>query len=240
MNTAASATLSAHSGAIKMSRHQVSLIEAPPRTVSHVPVRHSELIDTIELELRRNNISIVKDEYAVQDDGMKLFGAFTLNHQTQDDFTFAMGFRASNDRTLPISFVVGLRVFVCDNLALSGDSIVLKRRHTSNLNLQFEISQGIDRAIDSFGQFENLIDGLKDQEISDDRAKALILDGALSGVYPLRILPLLNNEYFKEEDQKFPERTLWSLHNSGTEAFKELRPNIAFAATQEWGKMFGI
>jgi len=67
-------------------------------------------------------IGVVREEYAVSSDGMKMFGVVDLSSGF-DGCRFAIGLRNSHDKSFRLSCTVGLRVFVCENLALHGSFI---------------------------------------------------------------------------------------------------------------------
>ena len=236
----AKATLCAHAGAIKINRGDLLALKTPPRTVTFTPVAHSDLIDLIELRLAAHQMEISSAQFAVQSEGMKLFAALTLKHQTCDDFSFALALRASNDKTMPIELVAGLSVFICDNMALSGDAEILCRKHTSRLNPRAEIFSGVDRAISRFAGLEQRIVEMKAAGISDDWADALILRAAVQGVMPSHLIDDVYNEYHKPRHEEFMPRNEWSLHNAFTEVFKVLRPNVALDSAQALGTLFHI
>jgi hypothetical protein len=48
---------------------------------------------------------------------MKLFGVMELE-TVGDGFRFAIGLRNANDKSMRLGLVVGVRIFVCDNLAV--------------------------------------------------------------------------------------------------------------------------
>jgi hypothetical protein len=235
----ASATLCAHTGAVKVDRQQLALITPPARTASHVPVAHAELVETIERSLVRRDFRVAREEFAVQTDGMKIFGTFILEHASAD-FAFALGFRAANDKSMAISLVAGMSVFVCDNMALSGSCITLTRKHTSGLNLVSEIDGGVLRALGQFDALKADTDRLKGITLKDAVAKSLILDAALKGVMPTRLVHDVAKNYFTPPHEEFTPRTAWSLHNAFTESFKALRPNIAQESSISLGSMFQI
>ena len=62
---------------------------------------------------------------------MQFFFALTYDTGTTEGFTIAG--RNSLDKTLKVAYVGGARVFVCDNLALSGDAMFVQRKHTKNV-----------------------------------------------------------------------------------------------------------
>ncbi len=92
----------------------------PPSTDTFKPIAHAALIDELENSLAFRHISIVRDEYAVSPDGMRLFGLLELNAE-YEGVRFAIGLRNANDKSMRLGMVAGYRVFVCDNMALSGD-----------------------------------------------------------------------------------------------------------------------
>ncbi len=64
---------------------------------------------------------IVKEEYAVQNDGKLLFGVMDLKWGETMEHRAALGIRTSNNKQFAISLVAGARVFVCDNLIMAGE-----------------------------------------------------------------------------------------------------------------------
>ena len=66
------------------------------------------------------HIGVVAEEYAVSKDGMRMFGVLDLEAGFEA-CRFAIGLRNSHDKSFRLSCTVGVRVFVCENLAFSGD-----------------------------------------------------------------------------------------------------------------------
>ena len=63
---------------------------------------------------------MVHEEYAVSSDGMRMFGVMDLSSGF-DGCRLAIGLRNSHDKSFRLSCTVGLRVFVCENLAFHGE-----------------------------------------------------------------------------------------------------------------------
>lgn len=250
----ANATLCAHSGAIKVSRGDLIHIPTPPRTLTFTPVAHHTLIDLIENRLTSQGYGILNSEFAVQDgklDGRKLaaaklFATIVLKHQTHDDFAFALGLRASNDKSMAIELVAGCKVFVCDNMALCGEADLLWRKHTSGLSsmvLRDAVNFGLAKAIARFGSFDTNIATLKDRFITDTEAKANIFDAVVKGVIPQAFLPKVGQMYFEPPHVEFQPRNMWSLQNSYTEIFRTeyaTKPHLLLESTQALGTFFGL
>ena len=113
-------TLVAHCGTFKVSRDELKLIPPPEGTTTFKPIPHYEIVEALVEALGFRYIGVVRDEYAVSPDGMKMFGVLDLE-TAFDGCRFAIGIRNGNDRSLRLSLTTGLRVFVCDNLSFQGE-----------------------------------------------------------------------------------------------------------------------
>ena len=249
----ATATLCAHSGAIKVQRGELISIPTPPRTISFMPIPHNTLVELVETKLEAQGYEIQTSEFAIQDGkldgrplaGAKLFATFILK-RCLDEFAFALGLRASNDKSMAIEMVAGARVFVCDNMALCGEADLLWRKHTSGLDrftLRQAVGNGVQKAIGRFGGFETGVNRLKAAFISDNEAKANIYDAVKTGVIPQNFLPKVGDAYFNPPHTEFEPRNMWSLHNSYTEVIKveyAAKPHLVIDTAQAVGAMFQL
>jgi len=104
----------------KLARDQLALVATPPGTATHRPSPHSEVIEALIETLGFRHIGVVKDEYAVSKDGMKMFGVLDLD-TSMDGCRFSIGVRNAHDKSMRLAMTVGYRVFVCENMAFSGD-----------------------------------------------------------------------------------------------------------------------
>jgi hypothetical protein len=135
-------------------------------------------------------------------------------------------------------------VFVSDNMAFSGSrgAVVLKKRHTSRLDLARVVTAELDSYLEKAGAFGLDIDRMKNHDLTDGQAKELIYDAfANHEVLPLRMLPRVGRLYFEDEVQRarFQDRDLWALNNAFTEAVKELKTVPQQNCGLEIGQFFG-
>ncbi len=63
----------------KLTRQQLAAFPTPLGTATHRPVPHAEVIEALLETLSFRHIGVVKDEYAVSHDGMKMFGVLDLD-----------------------------------------------------------------------------------------------------------------------------------------------------------------
>ena len=234
------AVLVSHVDTNKVSREELAAIPTPTGTDTFKPVAHIELVMAMQAILETKGIAIVKEQFAVRADGSRLFGTFDLAMDGVLGSCASLGFRTANDRTMKISIVAGLSVFVCDNLVLSGDSVILNRKHTSKLDLLPELLSAIGRYQVRYASLLSQITSLSETTLLDTEAKALIHDAFMAEIMPLRYMKDVSAAYFSPQLPEFQPRTAWSLHNSFTGCMKEMTLNRRMAATQELGKVFGL
>jgi hypothetical protein len=230
------ATLIAHRGTSKVDRDFLKTIPTPEATRTHQPIAHARIVDALIETLSFRHITVVRDEYAVSPDGNRLFGVLDLDFE----FTgtrFSIGIRNSNDKSLRLAMVVGFRVVVCDNMAFSGDFQPVLAKHSRKLELIDLISVGVDKIQRNFEPLKRQIKAWREYQLETKNAKEIIYDAFLNSKLglPRNLMPRVHELYFKPEVDDFKPRTLWSLSNAFTSAFKELKPLKLFQATAKLG-----
>ena len=70
--------LLAHCGTRKLTRAELTAIPTPEGTSTHRPVPHHEIVEGLVETLSFRHLGVVRDEYAVSQDGMKMFGVLDL------------------------------------------------------------------------------------------------------------------------------------------------------------------
>lgn len=216
----------------KIGRAELAQIAVPEATRTHRPVPHHEIIEALVETLSFRHIGVVNEEYAVSTDGMKMFGVLDLETQ-MDGCRFSIGIRNSHDKSLRLGLTAGLRVFVCSNMAFSGDFTPVLAKHTKSFNLVDTLSVGVDRIQRNFEPMQRQVESWRQTQITDAEAKLILysafVDGKLDAAKSL--LPEVHRLYFEPEYPEFSPRTMWSLSNAFTSAFKELDPIPQYKAT---------
>jgi hypothetical protein len=224
--------LMTHCGTNKLSREQLSAIPIPEATETYQPLAHSHIVDALLETLTFRHISVVRDEYAVSDDGMKMFGVLDLE-TTFEGCRFSIGIRNANDKSMRLAMTVGYRVFVCDNMAFHGDFTPVLAKHTKRFSLVDAVSIGVDRMQRSFEPMQRQVITWKKSRVVDDTAKLIIYRAFVEGELeaPKHLARRVHELYFNPTIEEFAPRTFWSLENSFTSAFKDLDPIKQFRAT---------
>lgn len=231
------ATLMAHCGTTKISRDELSQVQTPPSTKTHKPISHHRIVNTLEEALSFRHLKVVRDEYAVSNDGMRMFGIMDLDAELLDS-RFSIGLRNSNDKSMSLAMTAGYRVTVCDNMMFSGDFNPLSRKHTTNFELVDAIAIAVDRIQRSFDPIKNQIAYLKESMLNDNEARLFIyrafMDDGVKGL-PKSMMKKVHQHYFKPEYEEFEKRNLWSLSNAFTSSFKKFGAMRQFEMTARFG-----
>lgn len=245
-------TLMVHRGAQVVSgRGALAEIDEPISLGSrHRPVPHFELVRTLDDALSDRGIHIRREQFATQHDGAALFGIMDVEidpsilTSSAETRGFAIGLRSANDRSMAIRLAAGSRVFVCDNMVLSGSMIALKRKHTTGLDLRAELDEAVGRYLQHAKVLDTRIEMARSYKVGDETAKALILDAATNGTMPLRLVPVVARTYFDPPEGALDitenRGTLWGLHNAFTRAVKLLKPGPAFTTTVKLGRLLSL
>jgi len=215
----------------------LSEIPVPEGTRTHQPPAHYKVVEVLEEALSFRYLRIVKDEYAVSPDGMKMFGVMDLNAEFSG-CRFSIGLRNSNDKSIRLALTVGYRVFVCDNMAFSGDFTPLLHKHTRKLELYDAVSVAVDRIHRGFEPLKKQVQMMRESVLTEEEVKLIIycafLNRNIKGV-PRHLMPVVHDLYFSPKHEAFIPRNLWSLSNAFTSAFKRLSPVKQFEATARLG-----
>jgi hypothetical protein len=135
----------------------------------------------------------------------------------------AVGIRNSIDKTFPLGFCAGSRVFVCDNLAFLTE-LLGTRKHTRFGGERFQeaIAQGVQRLPQFIAGEAETIDTMLHAPLHPELADSLILRSYEQGIISHRILPAVIKAW-RFRPPKFEDETLWSLFNAFTSALRGAR-----------------
>src|SRR5919199_3303363 len=211
------AKLIVHRGATRVHRAELVDIEAPPATATWKPIKHAALVGAIHEELAHRNITVAKEEYAVQRQNHMLFGVMVLNYLQTDEFAAALAFRHANDRSEAVKMYAGVKVFNCDNMSLSGDEIILHKKHSPRFNLAAALPEAFDKYQDGALQLTRNIDELKGALCSQLDAKEMIYDVFRRRIVPLRLFHPVVESWHRQLPDNDGSSNEWLLHNCFTE-----------------------
>ena len=225
-----------------VTRADLAALAPPAATATWKPIAHADLIQAIDRQLRVRDIAITKERFAIQRGGARLFAVLDLAYAETEEFAAALGVRNSTDKSVALEIAVGFKVFVCDNLAFSGDLIALRRKHTPGFDLSADLSRAIDRYQQHLATLQRQLVALQERALPNAEAKTLIFEAFEQEIVPLRFFPAVAKTYFRPDPAMTDvrTRTWWGLHNAFTRAVRQMAPGPAFQATTRLGQFFGL
>jgi hypothetical protein len=233
------AKLLVHRGEQYVTREALAAIEAPSATATWKPIKHATLVDAIHEEVARRGIGVTAEQYAIQRKHHMLFGVMVMNWLDSNEFAAALAFRHANDMSEALRMFAGVRVMACDNMTLSGDEIILHRKHTPRFDLDRTLPEAFDRYQHGTLILQKTIEDLKDTPLSTQDAKGYIFDIFRRKLVPLRLFHPVVADWGSQHP--YPSiGNQWTLVNCFTNHIKKLTPNVAMRSTVRLGKYFGL
>jgi len=110
--------------------------------------------------------------------------------------------------------------------------------HSKSFSLIDCISVGVDRMQRNFEPMRKQVEAWQRSELTDVTAKVVIYEAFVEGRLeaPKHLARSVHNLYFEPKYEEFRPRTIWSLSNAFTSAFKDLEPIPQFRATAKLGE----
>jgi hypothetical protein len=217
----AASNLMLHAGGNLVTLEQLRSYRAPPAEGRWHPVSHGTVLEAVQLTLAEAGYQVSGEKLALNREGTRFFGTLDLTSAIATGVSLAVGIRNSTDKTFPLGFCAGNRVFVCDNLAFRAELLV-KRKHTINGARNFQAA--IAQAVMSLGEFQKIeaerIHRMQTRELSTETADSLILRSYESGIISTLQLPHVVREWREPSFEEFEPRTAWSLFNAFTSALR--------------------
>jgi hypothetical protein len=111
-------------------------------------------------------------------------------------------------------------------------------KHSKSFSLIDCVSIGVDRMQRNFEPMRKQIETWQKSELTDITAKVVLYEAFVEGQLeaPKRLTWTVHDLYFEPKYEEFRPRTIGSLSNALTSAFKELEPIPQFRATAKLGE----
>jgi hypothetical protein len=111
-------------------------------------------------------------------------------------------------------------------------------KHSKSFSLIDCISVGVDRMQRTFEPMRRQVEAWQKYELTDVTAKVVIYEAFVEGKLEVsrHLARRVHDLYFHPTYEEFRPRTIWSLSNAFTSAFKELDPIPQFKATAKLGE----
>lgn len=214
-------SLVVHAGGRLATIDELRDCKTPPPEGRWHPVSHLRVLDSVKETLHGAGYVIKSEQYALARNDCRFFGILDLQTPLAQGVTLSCGVRNSVDKSFPLGFAAGSRVFVCDNLAFRSELLV-RRKHTLNGMRAFGTAiSGAVASLTSFKEAEaDRIRRMCEMELTPAEASHIILSAYRRGVISSLQLPHVCKEWEEPSHDDFRPRTAWSLFNAFTEVLK--------------------
>jgi len=208
-------------------------IELPEKTRTYVPVSHSDFIHNVK-DIASRMLPLHKiraEKYGIARNGNQMFGTLTFENQLDHseepsrDMGISIGIRNSYDKSMSLGICSGASVFVCENLMMNGE-IVVMRMHKGRIldELKGLIFNAIANSEEKFQTLYSDSQTLKARKCNNNTAFSTIGKLYGEGILRERQLPVVKKEWLNPTHDAFSEKTLWRLYNACTESLKTTSP----------------
>ncbi|PIR83887.1 hypothetical protein COU18_01890 [Candidatus Kaiserbacteria bacterium CG10_big_fil_rev_8_21_14_0_10_51_14] len=223
-----------HVDAKNVQRDRLKGLPTPPATETWQPVGHQQFDELVRDSLATAGIEITQSYYGLThptSEGYRhrLFAILETKDRVLDgQVGFTIGLRNSTDQSMSAGLVYGHHVFVCDNMAFTGE-YVIRRKHTARIlhDLPALIDRGVGQYFEQAERQRILIERLQDKPLTDLEAYYAMVDTAARGILPYSGIKAVRREWHEPTHEVFAPRTGWSLYNCFTEAMKRYMPATA-------------
>ena len=218
-----SLNLMMHCGGQEVGPDQLD-VELPPATGTFTPVPHVALVDEVRRSLSGHGHEVIGEAHGLSSDGQRYFGVMEIAPEERNnngDTGLVVGLRNSHDKSFAAQLALGHGVFVCDNLAFSGE-VRIARRHTRHVRR--DLPEVTARAIGKLMQFrqrqESLIEEYKRRSVPGRVACELLVRAMEAKAIGCTHIPKVLAEWRRPRHEEFQPRNAWSMFNAFTEVLK--------------------
>jgi hypothetical protein len=204
-------------------------------------VPHRVLADTLVSKIEARRINILEEKWALDRKGNALVGAFELQLPDVPEIPgqrFALGIRHANDLSRALQINCGTTILVCSNGLITG-SFVLKRKHTTGLNLETELEEGVSRYLDEARFVPDIIEALQEKRLSPREIDQALMEAGRKHLLPWSAIGKVDEGYRKPVIAEFARwhGRAWGLYNSFNEAVKQIAPARQLSALNDFREL---
>lgn len=233
-----------HCGGERVERHQLDDVRTPAATGSWQPVAHNTFANMIQDELENLGIRVVSEVHGMTRTaknfdgtandfgfGANYFGMFEVQSANlkYEDHSTVIGFRNSHIKRLAASLALGTGVWICDNLAFSGE-IMCGRKHTKNamhdeIGIRPMVIDAISKLLIVNEHQEERIEEYKSSNLDNGEAEVIMIDALRNKIVKPTQLPKLVQQWDTPDHEEFGRnKNVWRMFNAVTETLKGTSP----------------
>jgi len=214
----ANATLICHRGAREVTRDELARVACPAPQGNWRPVPHVDVLSNAEQALTAAGYGIDGTHLALSSDDARFFGTLTLRTPLSDGVNLAVGLRSSIDKSIALQWCCGSRVFVCDNLSFTAQTMITRKHTRFGIDRYQEAICKVVGDLTDYREYEAFrIREMQRREVTDEQAESVLLRAFEVGIIGPHALPVAIDEWRKPSFPQFAEtKNAWRLYNALT------------------------
>jgi hypothetical protein len=226
-----------HCGANNCTFDDLRTPSLPEQTQTYYPIGHYDLASNIRRVaddlLVPKGYMFHKESFGMTAKGQRMFGLFNYKNSS-DETCMAIGFRNSYDMSMAVAIALGASVFVCDNLAISGD-ITVMRKHTRNVESELiqRVIGALYMADEQFLKFQKQIEAMRAAKINARNGAEFLGYLMYENILAAHPFSAAMRQWREPEHKAFVDRNVWSLYNAVTGGMKKAPPETRFQLLQK-------
>ncbi len=218
-----------HDGCYEVPYKELATIEHPEATKRWSPIPHHTYVDVIRRNLAEMGYQIKNEQFGVDPEGIKFFGLMEVigkDMPVLDEGTFNIGLRNCNNHAMSCQLSAGFRVFVCDNMSMSGDMLV-RRRHNKHNGLELleeDVFDAIQIMPHYYNRQANQFTAYQHTKLNEPEAALLAVECAREKVYsPSKVIRILDT-FNHPSHEEFEAPSVYNFFQAVTESLKGTNP----------------
>lgn len=211
-----------HAGAKPIARADLANVPVPAATRTYAPVSHAQFVDTIESKLAGLGYHFGEAAFGLTNDGMRMFGVAQLRGGfITDGYALTVGMRASLDKSMAPRVAFGSHVFVCDNMAFTGE-VMFSRKQTTFIarDLPLLAAEACAKVGLLAARQDARFEAYKNMALDDRDASHGIIEMLRTGVINTQRVEKVVREWH-EPSHDHGTKSVWRLFNAATEVLKD-------------------
>ena len=189
-------------------------------------VQHGDIIDRADKAFENRGIDVTR-KVIITEGGAKMRAQYDLGGdlfradvpQVGDTMAYRLTAQNSFDRTLRISFALGLVRLVCTNgMTTTEKEVEMVRKHSTNINIGDIITDdALDRALAKLKDSLNVYGRMAQQAVSQDQGLAILQNLASGKVFSEKVRESIAKIWNNPDHEEDKARNLYNLNNAVTQ-----------------------
>jgi hypothetical protein len=205
-------------------------VPVPEATRTYKPVSNLQLIDYTLEGIQKAGFSLDKEIYSSAAEGLVSNGRYLIGNVSDKEMQLQIFWRNSYNKSLPLSFSLGVMVLVCSNGMMKSQSMgSFKKKHQGGIQdyTPNAISKYIKEAGDVFMEMQKEREAMKQIELTRTIQAEIVGRMFIEAEFIKSTqLNIIKRELDNPTHNYGDPNSLWSLYQYSTFSMREIHPSL--------------